>query len=215
MSDTQGYGLGRLHAEDERDKAFPMAAAFAAVPTPNSHYWPIGPVLNQLQTPRCVGYASRQLLASSPHRYKAADPSADTIYLQAQLRDEWQGENYDGTSARGAMKYLAERGIVSVYRWAQSVEEAVQYVLTTGPVLCGTVWKTGMFSPLNGVVKPTGTVAGGHEYLMIGANVKTRTLSFCNSWGKSFGINGRFRMTFADFESLFADQGDLVAATES
>jgi hypothetical protein len=210
------HGLGRRYSEDIRDKAFPMAAAFAAVPTPNSKYWPIGPVLNQLQTPRCVGYASRQLLASSPHRYKAADPSADLIYSEAQKRDEWDGENYDGTSARGAMKYLAERGIISVYRWAQSVEELLQFVLTSGPALIGSNWHQNQFTPdAKAFVKPTGPVVGGHEYLMIGFNHKTGVCTFVNSWGADWADKGRFRMTRSDFEALMADDGDMVAPTES
>lgn len=207
--------LGRLYSEDPRDKNFPMSAAMATVPTPTSKYWVLGPKLDQGNTPRCVGYATRQLLAASPHRYKVADPSADTIYLQAQLRDEWPGENYEGTSDRGAMKYLAERNIISVYRWAQSVEEACQYILTTGPILVGSLWRRDMFTTdSKGFIRPTGVVDGGHEYVCYGYNHKTWTLSFCNSWGASWGLKGTFKMNRTDFEHLIADQGDMCTPSE-
>ncbi len=210
------YGLGRLPSEDARDKSYPMAAAFAPVPTPNSKYWRTGAVLNQLNTPHCVGFASRQLLTSSPHRYKATDPDADLIYYESQRRDEWDGEAYDGTSARGAMKYLAERNIISVYRWASSVQEAVDYVLTAGPVLIGASWREGFFTPdSKGFIHPTGPVVGGHEFLLIGYNHKTWTMTFMNSWGANWGDKGRFRMDRTDFEALMADNGDMVAPTES
>src|SRR4051812_34109470 len=138
--------LGRRWEEDARDQNFPMAAAMAQVPVPNSKYWRLGPQLDQGQTPRCVGYATRQALVSSPHRYAKPSPSADEIYAGAQKNDEWPGEGYDGTSDRGSMKYLQSLGLIASYHWARDVEEMCQYLLTTGPVLVGIQWTQDMFN---------------------------------------------------------------------
>lgn len=151
----------------------------------------------------------------SPVRYKQAQPDAPTLYHGAQTLDDWPGENYEGTSARGLMKFCQTLGLVQSYVWAQSVEELCQFVLTTGPALIGSNWRSDMFSPVNGFVKPTGAVVGGHEYVLYGYNHKTWTLSFANSWGTGFGLKGTFRMNRTDFETLMADQGDMVSAVES
>jgi hypothetical protein len=207
--------LGRRYAEDPGDKLFPMSAVMATVPTPNSKHWTLGPQLDQLQTPRCVGYSTRQHLTASPHRYKKPSPSADEIYAGAQANDEWPGTAYDGTSERGAMKYLQSLGIIASYHWAQDVEEACQFVLTTGPVMIGALWTNDMFEPVNGFVKPTGAVAGGHEFVLSGYNHKQWRCYFDNSWGLKWGVSGRFYMDRTDFEHLMANQGDMVASVEA
>lgn len=69
-----------------------------------------------------------------------------------------------------------------------------------------------MFTPdKHGFVWPHGTIAGGHEYLALGVNHETQTLVFLNSWGESWGRNGRFMMTFKAFAGLLQDQGDATA----
>jgi hypothetical protein len=216
MAHPLAVRLGRRYAEDARDMNFPMSAVMKKVAVPNSKYWTLGPILDQGQTPRCVGYSTRQLLASSPHRYKKVDPTADEIYAGAQQNDEWPGTNYDGTSDRGSMKYLQGLNIIASYHWAKDVEEACQYVLTTGPILVGAEWMNDMFNPSStGFVKPTGGVAGGHEFLLYGYNHKAWTISFCNSWGTSWGLKGKFKMNRTDFENLIANQGDMCAAVEA
>jgi C1A family cysteine protease len=114
------------------------------------------------------------------------------------------------------MKWFQAQGLVQTYVWARDVEELCQFVLTTGPALIGCNWHQDMFNPdSKGFIKPTGPIAGGHEFVLQGYNHKTWTLTFANSWGTSWGIKGKFRMNRTDFEALMADQGDMVAATES
>lgn len=208
---------GRRYAPDNRDLGFRMTAARARVDTiPTSRYWELGPQLDQGNTPRCVGNATRQLLTASPHRFGKPSPTADEIYAGARQNDEWPGEDYEGTSARGAMKFLQSLGIIAAYHWATTVQEAAQFVLTTGPVLVGSWWYEGMeTTDERGFVHPHGNKAGGHEYLWYGYNLHTRILSFDNSWGSQWGIKGRFKMHEDVFALLIADEGDLVAPVEA
>lgn len=212
------HGLGRIYRPDERDANFPMRAITKPGSVPVRRSWRLSTILDQSTSPMCVGYAGRQWLTMSPVRYREPQPDAPALYHGAQQNDEFPGENYDGTSARGLMKYLQSLGLVSSYHWAQTVEEMVQFVLTSGPVLVGMTWRQDMFAPdRQGFVHPTGAVVGGHEIVCYGYSQQTRVLTLVNSWGRAWNpaFPGRFRMRRDEFEALMADQGDMVAAVEA
>ena len=105
------YGLGRLHAPDERDRNFPMRAALRPVAAPVSKIWWPGTVLDQGQTPQCVGFAWRGWMLSSPERVAANyGPDGPAIYAGAQQNDEFPGTDYEGSSVRGGAKFLTASG---------------------------------------------------------------------------------------------------------
>ena len=70
----------------------------------------------------------------------------------------------------------------------------------------------------NFYVKPTGKVAGGHEYWCVGCGLEKQELWFRQSWGASWGTeefptstpSQAFRMTIANFTKLLATQGDAT-----
>jgi hypothetical protein len=112
-------------------------------------------------------------------------------------------------------KVLKIAGRLNIYAFAATVDEAVQWILTKGPVLFGTDWYTGMFSPNEqGLVKPTGSVEGGHEYVGIGYDPVTEIIEYINSWSDTWGVNGRFYMHKEDAEKVFAYQGEALVAVE-
>jgi hypothetical protein len=59
-----------------------------------------------------------------------------------------------------------------------------------------------------------GSIAGGHEYLIIGYNRETDMFMCANSWGASFGINGLFSISATDFARLMREEGDACTAVE-
>jgi hypothetical protein len=63
----------------------------------------------------------------------------------------------------------------------------------------------------DGKVRVQGKVEGGHEYLAIGVEYETETLTFLNSWGPNWGVGGRFKMSFTDFAFLLDQEGDAMA----
>jgi hypothetical protein len=210
--------LGRRFAKDERDRAYPLRAITRAAPMPSHRYWRLSAIEDQGQTPMCVGYSGRQWLMMSPVRYKQPQPDAPACYHGAQQFDEWSGEDYDGTSARGLMKFFQSINLVQSYHWASSVEELAQFVLTTGPALIGANWHRSFFTPdSKGYIHPDGNVVGGHEFVCYGYSQTKWEFSFANSWGTDWNpvMRGRFKMKRDEFEALMADQGDMVAATES
>jgi hypothetical protein len=211
-----GYGLGRIATTDAQDAAYPLRALLAPAPAlPTQKYWKTGAILDQGQTPMCVGFSARQWLTSWPVP-DTGGPDAQTIYHGAQRNDDTPGEAYDGTDDRGAMKYLQSLGYVSAYHWTASAEDAATYVLTQGGLLVGVDWTEGMFTPdVHGVIRPTGKAAGGHE-LFVGGYNRTRGLfRLVNSWGSAWGQAGKCWLAGEDLQRLIDAGGDVCAPVQS
>jgi hypothetical protein len=209
------YGLGRHPATDERDEQHLMrelTRPLGALPT--HKYWYMGPVLDQGDYPHCVGYSWRKFLEASPLNTKTG-PSAVGIYHQAQRVDEWPGEDYDGTSVRAGAKVLSSLGHLAEYRWAWDLETAISWVLSRGPVVLGTTWYRSMFYPNEeGFIHPDGPSAGGHAYVLSGANRTRGVARIRNSWGYGWGQRGNAWLSFEDLERLILEDGEACTAIE-
>ncbi len=205
-------GLGRRYSADPRDLQHRLEPKRAV--GIDTRMWFKPPVLDQGATSECVGHATRSYLSAGPCTNKGG-PDQHEIYREARKVDEWPGENYDGTSVRGAMKVLKTAGLVSEYRWATSVDDVLNHVLTTGPIIMGTEWFYGMLdTDRKGFVEPTGSSVGGHAWLIVGAN-RSKGLQAQNSWGKTWGtIGGRFWLTFDHLAPLLAQDGEAAVAVE-
>ncbi len=79
------------------------------------------PVLDQGREGACTGYAlaaTANYLLASRGRAPLADPvSARMLYIMARRYDEWPGEEYSGSSARGAMKGWHRHGVCAERLW--------------------------------------------------------------------------------------------------
>jgi C1A family cysteine protease len=221
IHDSMQVGGGRLFAPDDRDGSYPMRRALPSrgVHVPEYRYWVTAPVMDQGATSQCVAYTWRQWLNSAPimDRLSRKGPDVRTIYKRAQQIDEWYGEDYDGTSVRAGAKVMVEHGLLKEYVWSVNAAEIALFILTKGTVTVGTNWYESMFQPdqkgLVSIARNSESV-GGHAYLCTGYN-KTRGLfRFINSWGASYGINGRFYMTGETFERLLREDGESCAGLE-
>lgn len=222
--ESEGYGLGRLYLPDPDDHAFLMRNTLVEadpVSLPLYRYYLTGPVLNQGNTPRCVEFSWNGWLLSSPLRNKSIDP-VGTLYCEAQALDPWDGDcsnpKYDGSTVRAGAKALQARGLVDTYVWAFTTPDIANWLLSgKGPVVFGTRWFRSMQTPdAKGVlhVDVNSPLDGGHAYLCIGYNSKTRMFRFLNSWGTGWGQNGRFWMSADDVELLLQRQGEACTAIE-
>lgn len=217
------YGLGRIHAPDDRDRQFMLPRQAEVAPTVTYKYWTAPQPLDQGATSTCVGHAFFHYLKCSPIRNVQNIPSPYEIYDAAQLVDEWPGTAYDGTSVRAAAKVLKAKGYISSYRWAFDGATAYNHLLTTGPIVIGWSWYHGMMmTDEHGFIYPRGQMVGGHSTLICGINTTAKCpdgrIGFCtglNSWSKDWGaINGRYRIALEDFDTLTKDQGEVCVATE-
>lgn len=164
--------------------------------------------LDQGDLPACTGFAAAGWLRWAV-RETHAQRIAPYLYYGAQRFDVLPGQDYEGSTVRGAMKFLRAVGVLKGFVFADSVAAIANLVLYSGPVVMGTDWFAGMTRPkvdARGVrwARPTGQIQGGHAWLIRGADVKREYFVIRNSWGGEW-LDAR--ITYADLELLLADSG--------
>lgn len=186
--------------------------------------WVPGAVLDQGREGACVGFAWTSEALAYPvavqldrlRIYAPTEPNAFArfIYRTAQHIDEYQGEQYDGTSVLAGAQAMWNMGLLTEYRWAFNIEEVIDAVLTIGPVIVGISWYSGMYNPVGGVLRKSGTLVGGHALTITGYTASStrapgeETLTVKNSWGTGWGRAGFAEITKGDLAALLADQGE-------
>lgn len=136
--------------------------------------------------------------------------------------DEWDGEDYEGTSVRALFKVLKAKEYIEAYEWAFTHELVLRQVLTTGPVVMGTNWYHGMHTPdFKNYIWPTGELVGGHAWLLIGAYRNKKNpdgtvgaFRMINSWARDWGQKGRAWLTFKTLNQLIKQDGEACVAVE-
>ena len=114
----KSLGTGcRSDPYDARDKVF--LAARRRLPKHIDNREECTLVRNQAEEGTCTGYA---LVAVAEFLYwrklgLPPDLSERWAYEKAKLYDEWEGENYDGSTIRGAVKGWAKEGICPERYW--------------------------------------------------------------------------------------------------
>lgn len=208
------YGLGRVPSPpDVRDALFPMAVAPALAADPPAYrYWTPGRILDQGSKPHCVGYSWAQWQQTSPLRGPQGNARGDSIYAACKEIDGYAG---DGTWVRAGAKVVEDEGLIERYVWAQDEQSLKLWLLTTGPVVVGTAWYQGMFSPDGeGLIRPTGGIAGGHAYLLTGYGRSRGMYRITNSWGRTWGQHGKAWIGERDMWALITNAGEACAAVE-
>jgi hypothetical protein len=214
---------------DPRSKAFPVAAVISTPPKRRNKLWKTGPVLDQGNEGACVGFGWTAEALSTPtvvdlSRVAVEVPREPTafaldLYNKARRLDEWEGEDYDGTSVNAGAKAMRENGLVLEYRWAFSIDDVVDTILLKGPVVLGIEWRYGMYDAPNGVLKATGKVVGGHCITAVGYTLKSPKLGgedgiiLRNSWGADWGINGNAEIKVSELSDLLDNYGEAAVAT--
>lgn len=219
--------LGRLYVPDSRDWEPPKLHALlgeAALPLPPSMLWTDTVVMDQGPFGVCVGNGWAGWGDSAPIQDTYTEKDARRIYYEATVIDgqpddpDAPGGGQQGSTVRSGAKAMQARGRLSAYAFATSLSSIREWLAFHGPVVMGTDWTNDMMSPdPNGVVRPTGGVAGGHCYLAIGYSLSDDEFRFRNSWGH-WGLSGDFFMRSADVLTLLKGidtPGEACLAAES
>jgi len=183
-----------------------------------SRHWSVDKILNQGDTQHCVGFSMAHFCRCLPMKTLYEDADGHSIYYEAVEISGSEAKEI-GTTIRNGAKALQQRGRIkhyALFNGSEKVSDIINWILTTGPISVGTNWYESMNHPnADGLVFPMGEIVGGHAYLINGVDKYTGLMEFVNSWGDAWGKSGTFKMSIADFTSLFSDGGDAIITVES
>lgn len=214
-------GMGRgLINHDEESKNFRATKLLTPQQdAPKDRTWRRIGALDQGDTPECVAYTGVGMMNTLPLSRlwpyaKRIKFSEDDWYNGARKNDEWRGENYQGTSGLGLCRYLKKIGIIKEYHWCFGLTDVLMTLSWVGPVGIGINWTNDMFNPdANGFIHPTGGDAGGHQIELTAINVHEGSVTVTNSWGKTWGDEGKAKMSWDDLGNRLDNQGDAFTIT--
>lgn len=167
----------------------------------------------------CVGFGTTGVINAEPQVHAFDNEYARWLYYEARRNDEWDGEDYEGTSLRAGARVGVMWGYFSGYAFTQSVETLALYVLNHGPTTIGVDWHEGMdrVDP-EGYIHATGEVRGGHCVIVDGVvwrkEGEVDRFRIRNSWGSAWGFNGRCRISALDLQLLFDSGGSACCPVE-
>lgn len=213
--------LGWILGRDSRSLNFLMKDLLPpiAYQKPKSNLWPCKLVLDQGQTPSCVGNGWTHWLACQPQVVKGLNEiTAQNIYHLAQTLDQWPGTDYQGTSDLGGAKACQQMfpEHLTSYRWITAIDDMVATVGYFGPMVVAVNWYSSMYTPdKNGLVKIAGNKVGGHCFLVNEVNIEQSYFGCVNSWGAKWGVKGAFTIKFGGMDRLMKEQGEFCSGVKA
>lgn len=230
---VNGRVLNRVRSNDPRNGDYPIRRLLAAAHVPRTRKtWQTAYLHpDQGATPHCTDFEiviARLHSSNGWHRWRpkpntveAANTYAHGLYPRTQALDEFPDTPpEDGSSGTGAARAAKESGLISGFYHADTVEDVIDSVITHGPGGAGSDWTDGMFTPgANGIIRATGSVAGGHEYCITGYNPDyfgLEVFKIFNSWGPGWGRNSVAYLPVRGdqgFEGLWERGADFVTYT--
>lgn len=185
-------------------------------------------ILDQKSEGACTGFAvagAINMLNQSAGREIVVSPRM--LYEMAKRSDEWPGEEYDGSSLRGAIRGWSNMGVCEEELWPYrvgprkgelSIEAAKNARNNTlgayyrlkpiishfhaalnevGVIAVSAKVHSGWNSPVDSVIEQRDQMIGGHAFIIVGYNDKGFWVQ--NSWGKKWGDNGVALWSYEDW----------------
>lgn len=212
-----GKRLGRNVWHDDRSKA-PEYRAVMATSLVSTRHERRCPAYDQGTLGSCTGNAACGAMMTDPfwevYRW-LTQPDCVSVYSRATEIDPFAGTYPPidtGSSGLAVAKVLHERGFITWYGHAFGLDECLA-ALVVAPVIIGIPWYSSFDEPSstgNISIKAGAYVRGGHEVVLDRINVSKRWVEGTNSWGLTYGVNGRFRMGWGTLGRCLAEQGDAV-----
>ncbi len=183
-------------------------------------------ILNQGSEGTCTGQTLAAVINFLNQKKKVdIKVSARMLYEMARKNDEWPGEEYDGSSLRGAIKGWKNMGVCTESIWpykggvkhltieaakdARSNTVGAYYRLLpeishfhsalneTGVIAVSARVHEGWQDPASGIIQKSNNMIGGHAFTIVGYNQQGFMVQ--NSWGKKWGNNGTAIWLYEDW----------------
>ena len=142
------------------------------------------------------------------------------LYIRGQQIDGTDpADRESGLTCDAAAKVFREEGLIGEWRWAESVDEAVNWLLNVGPATIGKPWWWDDFELApSGLLRMSGGYAGGHLTKMDGVDTINEVVWDKNSWSRQWGHarslhpsggakRGFYGMTFKQLDNLLTNEG--------
>jgi len=216
---------------DYRDRWYQptLAPLRHGLPPPVDHY-----VLDQGTEGACTGFGLAAVI-NLLHQRQGRDVkvSARMLYEMARRHDEWRGENYEGSSCRGAIKGWYHMGVCSETLWPYDAKKIGDLTITrakdarahtlgayyrirknivdmhaalneVGAVYASANVHSGWMTPTSdGNIPRRKQTEGGHAFAIVGYNDKGFYVQ--NSWGPGWGHNGIAVWSYEDWIDNVSD----------
>jgi hypothetical protein len=210
----EGKRLGRHVEHDPRSRAYAAGRAPKIISVKHEAR---GLPLDQGQIGSCTANALCGALDSAPNLNGGsplAELDAVSLYeLETQLEGQPYPPNDPGGTGLMVCKAAKQKGLITAYHHAFGIDHAL-HTLVERPVITGINWYSSFDNPdpQTGLVElaPGAHIRGGHEIVADEIDAENRLVWFWNSWGPTWGIGGRFCMSFDTWAQLLEEQGDVT-----
>lgn len=215
--------LDRIPSPPSNSAAYPIRGAVPAGAERRQIRWELTGdfPLDQGVEGACTAFGTSAELSALPIAIPTGNTFAFDLYEHVRAEDRAMGYHFaSGATMLAAMRAAKKLGHIQGYRWAQTVDDIRDALLTHGSVVMGTWWYSGMDTwDEHGLVRVTGDRRGGHAWTVVGYHPQHPSLGevfeAINSWGPDWGVRGRFYLTAADLEMLFLDDGEAAIVTDT